>query len=101
MRNDLRFTRGHGQRRPPPHHEGRIAFDRHFPVAEGSTGSRTSETCGKTIRVITTFIRRRLDICEAFGFAPPKGCGKDYVSGKVTEDWGLGRPRKAAVVADL
>lgn len=44
---------------------------------------------------------RRLDICEAFGLAPPKGCGKDYVSGKVTEDWGLGRPRKAAVVADL
>ena len=47
------------------------------------------------------FIRHQLDICEAFGFAPPKGCGKDYVSGKVAEDWGLGRPRKAAVVADL
>lgn len=81
--------------------EGRIALDRQFPVAEGSTGSRTSETCGKTVRIIATFIRCQLDICEVFGLAPPKGCGKDYVSGKVAEDWGLGRPRKAAVVADL
>ena len=36
--------------------EGRIAFDRLFPVAEGSTGSRTSETCGKTINAYAEWL---------------------------------------------
>lgn len=30
-----------------------------------------------------------------------KGCGKDYVSRKVTEGVRRGRPRKAAVVSNL
>jgi hypothetical protein len=55
----------------------------------------------KKARVITPFIGRQLDICEAFGFVPPKGCGKDYVTRKVTEGKKRGRPRKAAVVSDL
>ena len=36
--------------------EGRIVFDRLFPVAEGSTGSRTSETCGETINAYAEWL---------------------------------------------
>ena len=55
----------------------------------------------KRARVITPFIGRQLEICEAFGFTPPENCGKDCKSRKVTEGRKRGRPRKPAVVSDL
>ncbi len=55
----------------------------------------------KRARVITPFIGRQLEICEAFGFTPPENCGKDYKSRKVTEGRKRGRPHKPAVVSDL
>lgn len=50
-------------------------------------------------RKITPFVGDQLDICQAFGFEPPKGCDVKYESIRKTERK-RGRPRKKAVVAD-
>lgn len=47
-------------------------------------------------RKITPFVGAQLEICEAFGFAPPKGCDKVYTSIKIQEKK-RGRPRKKVV----
>ena len=47
-------------------------------------------------RKITPFIGAQLEICEAFGFEPPKGCDKTYTSIRKQEKK-RGRPRKKAV----
>ena len=52
-------------------------------------------------RVITPFLKRQLEICEAFGFTPPKNCDKIYKSRQVTSGKKRGRPRKQPVVSDL
>jgi len=52
-------------------------------------------------RIITPFLKRQLEICEAFGFTPPRNCDKVYKSRKVTETGKRGRPRKAKTVSDL
>lgn len=52
-------------------------------------------------RIITPFLKRQLEICEVFGFTPPRNCDKVYKSRKVTESKKRGRPRKEQVVSDL
>ena len=52
-------------------------------------------------RVITPFLKRQLEICEAFGFTPPKNCDKVYKSRQVSSGKKRGRPRKQPVVSDL
>lgn len=44
--------------------------------------------------VITPFIGRQIDICQAFGFEPPRGCERAYKSRKVTEGKKVGRQRE-------
>ena len=44
-------------------------------------------------RKITPFVGAQLEICEAFGFEPPKGCDKVYTSIRKQEKK-RGRPRK-------
>ena len=47
-------------------------------------------------RKITPFVGAQLEICEAFGFEPPKGCDKVYTSIRKQEKK-RGRPRKKVV----
>ena len=47
-------------------------------------------------RKITPFVGAQLQICEAFGFEPPKGCDKVYTSIRKQEKK-RGRPRKKVV----
>jgi len=47
-------------------------------------------------RKITPFVGAQLEVCEAFGFEPPKGCDKVYTSIRKQEKK-RGRPRKNAV----
>ena len=47
-------------------------------------------------RKITPFIGAQLEICEAFGFEPPKGCDKLYTSIRKQEKK-RGRPKKKVV----
>ncbi len=46
---------------------------------------------------ITPFVGVQLDICDAFGFEVPKGCGPDYRV-KKTNKGKRGRPRKKPVI---
>ena len=48
-------------------------------------------------KFITPFIGAQKDICEAFGFAVPEGCGTEYKSRKVSPKH-RGRPTKAKTV---
>ena len=45
---------------------------------------------------VTPFVGMQNDICDAFGFTPPKGCERRYVSREVVKRK-RGRPRKAVV----
>jgi hypothetical protein len=47
-------------------------------------------------RHVTPFVGMQNDICDAFGFTPPKGCERKYVSREVVKRK-RGRPRKAVV----
>jgi len=47
-------------------------------------------------RHVTPFVGMQNDICDAFGFTPPKGCERKYVSREVTTRK-RGRPRKPVV----
>jgi len=57
---------------------------------------RCIEHNGKA-KFITPFVGAQKDICEAFGFAVPEGCGTDYKSRKVSPKR-RGRPAKAKTV---
>jgi len=57
---------------------------------------RCIEHKGKA-KFITPFVGAQKDICEAFGFAVPEGCGTDYKSRKVSQKR-RGRPRKSKTV---
>ncbi len=57
---------------------------------------RCIEHSGKA-KFITPFIGAQKDICEAFGFAIPEGCGTDYKPRKVSPKC-PGRPAKAKTV---
>lgn len=43
---------------------------------------------------VTPFVGKQIDICDAFGFTVPDGCGKNYTSKKVREKR-RGRPAKS------
>ncbi len=57
---------------------------------------RCIEHNGKA-KFITPFVGAQKDICEAFGFTVPEGCGTDYKSRKVAPKR-RGRPAKAKAV---
>ena len=55
---------------------------------------RCIEHARRAVR-ITPFVGKQLDICRAFGFDVPKGCGPEYLSVKVDKPR-RGRPRNPA-----
>ncbi len=74
-------------------------FSSSLDVLDEMRSIRCIEHTGRT-KLITPFVGKQLDICEAFGFDVPKGCGPDYVS-KKKHPRKRGRPPKRIVERDL
>jgi hypothetical protein len=72
--------------------ELRKHFSSSLEVLDEMRSIRCIEHKGKA-KHITAFVGDQVRICEAFGFAIPKGCAPDYVS-KQTFTHKRGRPRK-------
>ena len=74
-------------------------FSSSLDVLDEMRSIRCIEHTGRT-KLITPFVGKQLDICEAFGFDVPKGCGPDYVS-KKKHPRKRGRPPKRIMERDL
>ncbi len=74
-------------------------FSSSLDVLDEMRSIRCVEHKGRA-KFITPFVGKQLDICEAFGFAVPKGCCPDYTS-KKKHPPKRGRPPKKIIERDL